>query len=173
MDQYVDPAQVSAALRQDIIECWIAVSNAGGAAGFPFPPVDARMVAPVADDLIAGLSPGSSRLIVARAGGALAGWVHLQRYPDPLVAHWGTIRHLQALPAFQGRGVGTALMVSARRIARQEIGLEQLHLAVRGGMGLERFYARLGWREIGRWPGALRMAPGDDRDEILMILAPL
>lgn len=43
-------------------------------------------------------------------------------------------------------------------LAREELGLEQLHLAVRGGMGLEGFYARLGWREIGRWPGALRMA---------------
>jgi hypothetical protein len=46
-------------------------------------------------------------------------------------------------------------------------------LAARGGVGLEDFYGRLGWKEIGRWPGALRLAPGDDRDEILMILAPL
>jgi hypothetical protein len=53
------------------------------------------------------------------------------------------------------------------------MGLEQLRLAVRGGMGLERFYARLGWREIGRWPKALRLAPDNDRDEILMLLTPL
>ncbi len=53
------------------------------------------------------------------------------------------------------------------------MGLEQLHLAVRGGMGLETFYGRLGWREVGRWPGALRLRPGDDRDEVLMLLAPL
>jgi GNAT superfamily N-acetyltransferase len=172
MGQYVDPAQVGAGLRQDIIDCWIVVSNGGGAAGFPFPPVDASIVGPVADDLITGLSP-DSRLIVARVGGTLAGWVHLYRHPDPPVAHWGTISHLQTLPAFGGRGVGSALMMSARRIAWQEMGLEQLHLAARGGMGLERFYAKLGWREIGRWPGALRMAPGDDRDEILMILTPL
>lgn len=69
--------------------------------------------------------------------------------------------------------MGGALMMSARQIARQEMGLEQLHLAARGGMGLERFYAKLGWREIGRWPGALRLTPDDDRDEILMILTPL
>ena len=173
MNQYFDPAQVSAGLRQDIIACWISVSNAGGAAGFPFPPVDASIVAPVADDLIAGPSPDRSGLIVARVGDALAGWAHLQRHPDPPIAHWGTIGHLQTLPAFRGQGVGSALMTSARQIARQEIGLEQLHLAARGGMGLERFYAKLGWREIGRWPGALRLAPGDDRDEVLMILAPL
>jgi GNAT superfamily N-acetyltransferase len=77
----------------------------------------------------------------------------------------------QTLPAFRGQGVGSALVTSARQIARQEIGLEHLHLAARGGMGLERFYAKLGWREIGRWPGALRLAAGDNRDEVLMILA--
>lgn len=38
------------------------------------------------------------------------------------------------------------------------------------GLRLERFYEHLGWREIGRWPGALRLAPDDDRDEILMCL---
>ena len=64
-------------------------------------------------------------------------------------------------------------MTHARQVARQDMGLEQLHLAARGGMGLEHFYARLGWREIGRWPGALRLAPGDDRDEVLMVLSPL
>lgn len=172
-DQYFDPAQVSEGLRQDIIDCWIVVTNAGGAAGFPFPPVDASIVAPVADDLIAGLSPDSSRLIVARVGAALAGWVLLRRHRAPVVAHWGTISHLQTLPAFRGQGAGVALMTSVRQIARQEMGLEQLHLAARGGMGLERFYAKHGWREIGRWPGALRLAPDDDRDEVLMILTPL
>jgi hypothetical protein len=35
------------------------------------------------------------------------------------------------------------------------------------------FYARLGWRETGRWPGKLRLAPDDTRAEILMVLTPL
>jgi hypothetical protein len=64
-------------------------------------------------------------------------------------------------------------MVHARQVARSEMGLEQLRLAVRGGTGLEHFYARLGWTVNGRWPGALRLAPGDDRDEILMLLTTL
>ena len=99
--------------------------------------------------------------------------MHLQRHSNPLIAHWGLISHLQTLPAVQGQGIGGALMTHARQVARQEMGLEQLHLAVRGGTGLEHFYARLGWREIGRWPGALRLAPGDDGDEVLMVLSPL
>ena len=64
-------------------------------------------------------------------------------------------------------------MHELRRIARDEMGLEQLHLAARGGVGLEDFYTRLGWRETGRWPNKLRLAPDDTRDEVLMTLAPL
>jgi GNAT superfamily N-acetyltransferase len=173
MDQRCEPGEVTAGLRRELIDCWITVTNAGGAAGFPFPPVDKAIVAPVADQIIASLSPGGSRLLLALAGHALAGWVHLWRQPDPVVAHWGTISHLQTLPAFRGQGIGGALMTHARHVARDEMGLEQLHLAARGGTGLERFYSGLGWEVIGRWPGALRFAPGDDRDEILMILAPL
>ena len=120
----------------------------------------------MADELIASLSP-NRRLLVAVAGGVLAGWVHLQRHPNPVIAHWGSVSHLQTLPAFRGQGIGGALMTHARQVARREMGLKQLHLAARGGMGLEHFYAWLGWHEIGRWPRALRLAPGDDRDEIL------
>jgi hypothetical protein len=64
------------------------------------------------------------------------------------------------------------MMNRIRQIAREEMQLEQLHLAARGGEGLEDYYTRLGWREIGRWPNALRFDHGD-RDEILMILTPL
>ncbi len=173
IDQLTSPDQVSPGLRQELIDCWITVSNAGGAVGFPFPPVDATDVAPAADRLIDGLNPGRSRLLIARTGDTLAGWVHLQRNPYPLIAHWGTISHLQTLPACRGQGIGGALMAHARQVGRAEMGLEQLRLAARGGTGLEHFYGRLGWTVIGRWPGALRLAPGDDRDEMLMILTPL
>ncbi|MFC8257709.1 hypothetical protein ACFUNF_08735 [Streptomyces sp. NPDC057291] len=37
-------------------------------------------------------------------------------------------------------------------------GLQQLRLAARAGAGLENFYGRLRWKEIGRRPGALRLA---------------
>ena len=65
---------------------------------------------------------------------------------------------------------GVALMHRVRDIARDEMGLERLSLSARGGVGLEDFYRKVGWVEVGRWPGALRIAPGDDRDSILMSL---
>lgn len=83
------------------------------------------------------------------------------------------MRHLQTHPRFRGRGIGVALMRWLRVVARDELGVRRLHLAARGGLGLEEFYERLGWREVGRWPGALRLADGDERDEVLMLLDPL
>ncbi|MFJ5549440.1 GNAT family N-acetyltransferase [Streptomyces sp. NPDC093225] len=168
-----DPDLVGAELRRELVDCWVAVTNAGGAAGFPFPPVSADEVGPVADGIIGGLAPGRGHLVTATVGGELAGWVLLRRDPYRLVGHWGTVHHLQTRPAHRGRGIGTALMTELRTLARDELGLEQLRLAARGGEGLEPFYERLGWREAGRWPAALRLAPDDTRDEVLMLLDPL
>jgi GNAT superfamily N-acetyltransferase len=171
--QVLQPDQITAEQASALIGCWVSVTNAGGAAGFPFPPVDISEVAAVAGQLIADLSPQRSRLLIALVDGELAGWVNVRRGPHPVISHWGSIHHLQTGTAFRGRGIGAALMNHARLVARDEMGLEQLHLAARGGAGLEDFYRGLGWTEIGRWPEALRLAPGDDRDEVLMVLKPL
>uniref|UniRef100_A0AAU2JJU4 GNAT family N-acetyltransferase n=1 Tax=Streptomyces sp. NBC_00049 TaxID=2903617 RepID=A0AAU2JJU4_9ACTN len=168
--QITDGHAVGPEVRRRLTDCWVAVTNSGGAAGFPFPPVRDRQVAPVMDKLLGGLHPDRSRLVTAGFDGVLAGWVVLARDPHRLVGHWGTVHHLQTRPEARGRGVGSALMRELRRIARDELGLEQLRLAARGGEGLEEFYGRLGWREVGRWPGALRLAPDDTRDEVLMLL---
>ncbi|MBO0895821.1 GNAT family N-acetyltransferase [Arthrobacter sp. zg-ZUI10] len=71
---------------------------------------------------------------------------------------------------FRSCGVGRALMTEVARSAAEDLALEHLRLEVRAGMGLEGFYQSCGWREIGRWPEALRL-PGGDRDEVLMALA--
>lgn len=168
--QHTDPATIPPALRQQLIDCWIGVSNAGAEGGFPFPPVDERRVAPAAAALIDGLAPSRARLLTAMRDTTLVSWVLLKRDPDPLIAHWGTVQHLQTHLPHRGRGQIVALLGELRRVARDEMGLEQLHLSVRGGMGSEKFYGIHGWRETGRWPNALRLAPDVTRDEILMIL---
>ncbi|MGW6895393.1 hypothetical protein ACWGF2_01785 [Streptomyces sp. NPDC054919] len=83
--QITDPRDVAPELRRELIDCWITVTNTGGAAGFPFPPVGEDDVTPVADQLIGRLAPHRSRLLVARADGLLAGWVVLDRDPYRLV----------------------------------------------------------------------------------------
>jgi GNAT superfamily N-acetyltransferase len=171
--QLTNPGDAGPAVREQLTACWIEVTNAGGAAGFPFPPVSADQVSPAVDALAARLAPQRGRMLLARVDGALAGWVTLSRDPSPLIAHWGTVSHLQTHLTYRNRGIGSALMHRLRQVARDEMSLEQLHLAARGGMGLEDFYAPLGWKVTGRWPSKLRLAPDDTRDEILMILMPL
>ncbi|MGW6564911.1 GNAT family N-acetyltransferase [Streptomyces sp. NPDC054975] len=167
------PGDASPELRRALAECWVEVTNAGGAAGFPFPPVDAATVTPALDRIVDQLSPDTSRILTATMNGELAGWLNVRRDRFQLIAHWGTLHHVQTRTALRGLGIGRALMAEVHRVARDEMGLEQLHLAARGGVGLEDFYGQLGWKEIGRWPAALRLSAGDDRDEILMLLAPL
>ncbi|WP_371791328.1 GNAT family N-acetyltransferase [Streptomyces sp. NBC_01471] len=163
--QDVDPDR-----RQALIDCWIEVSNAGGAAGFPFPPIDERDAAPALDAILESLAPQTCRLVMALDGDELLGWLNIRRSTSAVVTHWATLHHVQTRTRRHGQGIGSALMKEAHTIARDEMDLEQLHLAARAGVGLETFYGRLGWKEVGRWPGALRLGPGDDRDEVLMLL---
>ncbi|MGW2113626.1 GNAT family N-acetyltransferase [Streptomyces sp. NPDC001948] len=140
------------------------------------PPCDAPRPTPHADPPgITGqpFDTTTSRLLTAHLDGQLAGWLCLRRDPWALISHWGTLHHVQTRTAMRGQGIGNALMNEVRRIARDEMDLEQLRLAARGGIGLETFYGRLGWKETGRWPGALRLADGKDHDEVLMLLTPL
>ncbi|MFE6496308.1 GNAT family N-acetyltransferase [Streptomyces sp. NPDC057748] len=171
--QYTSADQVTPDLRQALTECWVEVTNAGGAAGFPFPPVQTAEAASALETIINSLDTTTSRLLTAHLDGQLAGWLSLRRDPWTLISHWGTLHHVQTRTTMRGQGIGNALMNEIRRIARDEMDLEQLHLAARGGIGLETFYGRLGWKEIGRWPGALRLADGKDHDEVLMLLTPL
>ncbi|MER6526240.1 GNAT family N-acetyltransferase [Streptomyces sp. NPDC001508] len=168
------PHELTSGLRRELVDCWVTVSNAGGAViphGFSLPPVSAQEVGPVLDQIVHTLDPQQSRLLVATVEGVLAGWLLLHRDPHPLVAHCGMVNHVQTHTRFRGLGIGATLMRRLAGVARDEMGLERLGLTARSGLGLEEFYRKLGWVEVGRWPGALRVAPGDDRDEILMSLA--
>jgi hypothetical protein len=110
------------ALRQDLLETWVAVTDAGGAVGFTAP-ADADEVKRALDAALKRVAVGRDALGVLRDGDRMA----------------------------------------------RDLGLEQLQLTVRGGTGLERFYGRFGYAVVGRHPGALRVAPGDDCDEIMMV----
>ena len=50
-----------------------------------------------------------------------------------------------------------------------DLGLEQLQLTTRDGHHFEAFYERFGYTVVGRHPGAVRVAHGDDRNEVMMV----
>lgn len=155
-------------LRQAIIALWVEVTNAGGAVGF-VAPVTAEDVAPVAHRAFAGVVDGPDRLLVGYDSRGLAGMLFFADNRFALKSHWCVLKRVMVRPGQQGGGYGTALMRQAARLGA-ELGWRALHVTVRGGHGLERFYQRCGYREVGRLPGALRVAERDDRDEILMWL---
>ncbi|MET7672926.1 GNAT family N-acetyltransferase [Micromonospora luteifusca] len=155
-------------LRAEIVDLWVDVSNAGGAVGF-VPPVTAADVQATADPTFAGIADGPDRLLVGYSGDRLVALLIFSDNRFPLKTHWCVLKRVMVHPDTQGAGYGSALMVEAARLGR-EFGHEALHVTVRDGLGLDKFYGRLGYREIGRLPGALRLATDDDRDEILMWL---
>ncbi|MEV0806616.1 GNAT family N-acetyltransferase [Micromonospora sp. NPDC050200] len=153
-------------LRQRIVDLWVDVTNAGGAVGF-VAPVTAAEVRPVAEQAFTDVTDGPDRLLVGYEGDRPVAVLVFADNRFGLKTHWGILKRVMVHPDTQGRGYGLDLMREAARRA-PELGWQALHVTVRGGLGLEKFYDRLGYREVGRLPAALRVAPADDRDEIFM-----
>lgn len=142
---------------------WIAVTRAGGAVGFPAdaPEGDVRASA---ERVVADVRAGREQLIALESGGDLLGTVFLRRGHNATRQHRGDVRRLMVHPDLQGRGWGKALLDAAVAHATV-VGLEQLLLSTRGGTSLPEFYAKQGWTQVGLFPDALRIGPGDLRDE--------
>jgi GNAT superfamily N-acetyltransferase len=155
-------------LRERIVSLWVRVTNAGGAVGF-VAPTTADEVRPVAEAAFAGVAAGPDRLLIGVDDGELVALLFVTDNRFPLKDHWRVLKRVMVAPASQGRGYGTALIREAETVGRR-LGLTALQVTVRAGHGTENFYAKLGYREVGRIPGALRVAPGDERDEIYMWL---
>ncbi len=165
----VDVTAVTAvddALRAQLLTCWTEVTNAGGAVGF-VPPVTEDDVSPVLDKLLEGVHSGHDVLALLTVDGDVAGFAAIVGSSSPLRRHWAMVLRVQVHPSRQGTGLGRVLMNGVHDIARGR-GWEFLSLSARGGTGVDGFYRGLGYTEFGRLPGAIRVAPGDDRDEILL-----
>ncbi|MDP9066802.1 MAG: GNAT family N-acetyltransferase [Actinomycetota bacterium] len=151
----------------ELSEVWLDVTKAGGAVGGA-PTATRADLQPVIDDALGRIRSGRDHMVLARIGDRVVGFAFLTFRPGPLFRHWATVKRLQVHPALQGRGLGGRLLDEVARVAR-ELGLEQLHLTVRGGTGTEGFYERHGYRIMARFPEVIRLAPDDTRDEIYMI----
>ncbi|MGW1727355.1 N-acetyltransferase family protein [Streptomyces sp. NPDC002306] len=165
----VDPA-VDPALRDGILGLWTEVSNAGGSVGF-VPPVTREDIRPELVRHLVGMAEGRTRLLVGRdEKGEVAATAFFAFNTHRLMTHWVWLYTVMVAPGHQGKGYGRDLLAAAAETARTFEGIEAIRLTCRGGNGLERFYGSCGYKEVGRVPGAIRVAPGDDRDDITMLL---
>ena len=161
-DDALDPG-----LRADLLDTWIAATDAGGAVGFT-PPAPVELVAETLDAALGRVAAGLDLLGVLHTGERYAGMGLLVDRGSALQAHWRTVLRVMVHPQHQGNGAGRVLMEGLRGSA-VDLGLEQLQLTIRDGFGLERFYEPLGYRVVGRHPRAVLVAPGDYRDEIMLV----
>ncbi|MBW9209404.1 GNAT family N-acetyltransferase [Mumia sp. zg.B21] len=164
-----DP-DITPSLRAGLLRTWTDSSNAGGAVGF-VPPVTEDDVEPSLDTVLASVGRGRTRLVVGLDGDEVRAAGFLERNTHRLMQHWVWAKTVMVHPESQGHGAGFALMLSLAGVARSMPGIEAIRLACRGGLGLEDFYARCGYKEVGRVPGAIRVGVDDDRDDITMLLA--
>ncbi|MET7292412.1 GNAT family N-acetyltransferase [Streptomyces griseoloalbus] len=165
----LDPA-VTPELRDGIIDLWADVSNAGGAVGF-VPPVTREQIRPELMRQLVAMEEKRSRLLVGHdEDGRVAATAFLTFNAHRLMTHWIWLYTVMVHPSHRGKGYGRDLLAAAERAARGFDGIEAIRLGCRGGLGLERFYASCGYKEVGRVPGAIRVAPGDERDDITMLL---
>ena len=158
-------------LRAQLLDMWVKVTDNGGAVGF-VPPADPELIGQTLDSALARVASGQDALgVLRRQDGDPArpavGMGILSESASPLRQHWRTVLRLMVHPDLQGQGAGRALIDGLHGHAR-ELGLEFLVLTVRGGLGIEGFYGHLGYEIFGRNPHAIRVAPGDERDEIHM-----
>jgi GNAT superfamily N-acetyltransferase len=154
-------------LRADLLATWVAVTDAGGPVGFTAPaPVD--QIAEMLDQALARVRSGQDALGVLRHGDQAVGMGFLVGRGSVLTRHWRTVLRVMVHPDYQRGGAGGTLIRGLHEMGRT-LGLEQLQLTIRDGYQLERFYERHGYQVVGRHPAAIRVAPGDDRDEIMLV----
>ncbi|OAR26251.1 acetyltransferase [Streptomyces sp. ERV7] len=166
---HLDPP-VTRELRDGVLGLWADVSEAGGAVGF-VPPVAVEDVRAELVRHLVGMAEGRVRLLVGLdEDGTVAAAAFLASNSHRLMRHWIWAYTVMVHPGAQGRGYGRDLMAALADAARSLDGIEAVRLTCRGGLGLERFYASCGYKEVGRVPGAIRVADGDDRDDIIMLL---
>lgn len=157
--------EVHGELAYQLGNLWLAVTRAGGAVDFvpDTPELDVRVAA---NRAVAEVRSGLAHLLALGQGPELVGTVFVVPGALTVGRHRGDVRRLMVLPRLQGRGGGGRLLDAAVTHARS-LRLDRLRLSARSGTGLPEYYAARGWTEVGRWPGAVRLAPGEDRDEVL------
>lgn len=154
-------------LRADLLDTWIAATDAGGSVGFTAP-APVHLVAETLDLALEQVAAGRDLLGVLHNGDRYVGMGLLIANSGQLSSHWRTVLRVMVHPKYQGSGAGRLLM-DGLRSSGEQLGLEQLMLTIRDGGGLDAFYEKLGYRVVGSHPRAVRVAPDDYRDEIMLV----
>lgn len=102
--------------------------------------------------------------------GVLVGIATFVRNTGKKDCHKGNIYGMFVAPEMRGRQVGKTILLELIELVKNEVGLEQLHLAVVStNEGAKRLYQSIGFKTYGVEPNALK-DDGKYYDEDLMVL---
>ena len=153
--------------RESLLDLWCSVNDTGGAVGF-LPGAPRHRVAGALATHEEGMADGTTTGVVLRGvDRRVVGAGFWVADANPLLGHSRTAYRIMTAPDLRGRNLGRLLMAAMHRVAREQ-GVEVAVLDVRSGLGTTRFYEVCGYVEVGRVPGVIRVAPGDDRDSVVM-----
>ncbi|CAN5381842.1 GNAT family N-acetyltransferase [soil metagenome] len=113
---------------------------------------------------------GGFNLVAVDADGGLRGELHCERMKVQIFAHVLTDLTVAVDPAWQGRGVGSALfraLISAARQASPPVRRIELWTGA-ANLGAQRLYERLGFKIEGRMAARGRLPDGSVDDDIVM-----
>lgn len=149
-----------------VVSLWQRCAESGDPAGFPLPVVRSDVAARTAA-LVDEIKTGRLIAVAANRARRLVG-VAMLRPGRGTSQHTGQLALILVDPDHRRQGLGTQL-VGTLLASATELGLERLDVQVTAGSGLERLMAdRFEFAEFGRRPAWVRVAPGDDRDEVLL-----
>ncbi len=126
------PRDATAADRPALLDLWVLAWRAA------MPEIDFAARRPWLDGHLDALLAAGARLLVAEAGGALAGFVTV----DPVRRH---LDQLAVHPDHQGGGIADGLMAAAQALSPGGLDLD----VNAGNLRARRFYARHGYVAVG------------------------
>lgn len=161
------PSTVDERLLEEIHRVLYAVTELGGAVGYPTPPTRAQTGRWI-DDVTAAVRSGDGALALALVDGRVEA-TGLWRRRAGVFARAADVEKVMAHPDARGLGLGRAV-VSALIESARTAGIETLGLGVRGNNhGAIELYEQLGFRVWGRMPNVI--AVGAERyDDVRMYL---
>jgi RimJ/RimL family protein N-acetyltransferase len=109
-------------------------------------------------------------ILVAAIGDEVIGFLHFQNGFRKRLSHRGRF-HMLIEKEFRGRGVGSALIVTLLKWAKNHPSIEKVCFAVFStNLGAIALYKKFGFLEEGRRIGEVKVGPGQYIDDVLMYI---
>lgn len=162
----VDPP-LTPELRTSIAKLWREVSLSGGAVGFN-PDSSPETIERFAAAELEAVTSGQDHLVIHQHHDAVVAMAILKSNSLEIMSHWIELKRFMVHPSRQRTGFGRQFSEAIAVLARDQLGLEQLFLTARSGLGTEAFWTKCGYQHVATLAKRVKLGAGDYRDVYCM-----